>query len=638
MKALFNKQNVKPFIFVMIAGVISFYLLSELGQYSNVTNAYLFSIKILLIALISLSVFFIIKNEKSANNLLQKTYELNKLNDRLQSRVAAIEMSVDGVFIANKEGCVKYLNQCFINSYDLKQKDRDQNIIDYPWLDMFTAPQKDIFKERAIPALEKTGSWRGEVEVIDQTSSKKRIMELSLAKLPDGGLVGNSQDISKNKESEKHKKDMEAQFYQAQKMEAVGRLSGGIAHDFNNILAAINGYAEFLIEDLADHPAEQKYAYKILEAGTNAKNLVNQILSFSRRSEGHLEHVDVLKVLKESLAMIRATAMTTIDVREDLSFSPAIISGNASQISQAVMNLCVNALDAMEDMHGILTVQMYSASESRKKQITEQYAELPDPSASPVVTITEQDDLTTNLLLGGIVPDLDYICIEVSDTGVGMSKIVMEHVFEPFFTTKPVDKGTGLGLAMVHGVVAQHQGAMRIVSTIGQGTRFVIFLPVQNKLISEKNEELKEIGKFEFEDARILLVEDQKNVRDMARKMLERLGFTVLTAENGVNALEVLEKLDDNNQVDLILTDHSMPKMTGLELVKECRSLYPDMPFVLLSGYSNEKLDQIQEDYAAIKDVLRKPIMQDALKEKLYNILLQERKIEENHLKNSNAA
>lgn len=589
---------------------------------------YALLLKIAVLALAAISVFYIYINGQQNKALRKGSEDIKKTNDLLQRRVAAIEMSLDGVLITNAERQLKYLNQCFIDLYGLSQSDIAASMNE-DWLKIFPEEAQKTLVNETLPRLKRNGEWRGEIQInlpqADNQTAKNVVIELSVTKLPDGGIVATSHDVSKDKQAEKHKKDLESQFYQAQKMEAVGRLAGGMAHDFNNILAAINGYAEFLIEDLENHPAEQKFAHKILAAGHQARELIDQILTFSRRSQPTAEYVDLVNVLDENYSMMKATAMSTIEIRQDIALDHAQISGNAVQISQAVMNLCVNALDAMEDEHGMLTIQMHKASPQDTSSFQPLLDELPAVSQTALIRLDAIDDLTSLLRLGSLAKDVEYACITISDTGSGMSKVVMEHVFEPFFTTKPVDKGTGLGLSTVHGVVAQHQGAMYIKSTLGQGTRFDLFLPLVKgaKVTAEAPPE--HLQKFEFEESRVLLVEDEESVRDMAQKMLSRMGFTVLIAKDGEEALNLLGHMEEDTMVDLVLTDHSMPKMTGLELVQECQIRYPNMPFVLLSGFSKEKLSRIRGDYSAIKAVLRKPISQSLLKEKLYDVLRKEK-------------
>jgi CheY-like chemotaxis protein len=220
------------------------------------------------------------------------------------------------------------------------------------------------------------------------------------------------------------------------------------------------------------------------------------------------------------------------------------------------------------------------------------------------------------------------VCLKIKDSGIGMSKIVMEHVFEPFFTTKPVDKGTGLGLATTHGVMTQHSAALIIDSMLGKGTTFELYFPVSSKIIEQERTPANEISasNSEFCSARLLLVEDQEDVRDMTSKMLMRLGYEVITAESGLKALKILKSQMDGGKsgrpFDLVISDHSMPKMTGLELAVQASIDFPKLPFLILSGYSESKIRKVIEDTPNVKAILRKPISKDALKRQIEATLL----------------
>ncbi len=418
--------------------------------------------------------------------------------------------------------------------------------------------------------------------------------------------------------TDQEKKDMQDQLYQAQKMEAIGRLAGGIAHDFNNILAAMNGYAEFLIEDLEDRPQQKAFSQNILQAGKQAKALVDKILSFSRRSDSGIETLDMRGPLQESLSMLQASLPKTIEVKTDILSGPACIMGNATQISQVVMNLCVNAKDAMQDDRGRLEISLKPSDVRAVFPPDFVMEELPDPREMPPIRIDEVGPNQTRLILGRVVGDMPYYVLKISDTGVGMSRTVMEHVFEPFFTTKPVDKGTGLGLSTVHGVVGGHRGALLLESTIGQGTVFSLYFPAIPDGLSFQDVSGEE-GAFKSSGGRILLVEDQAEVRLMTHTMLTRLGYDVLCVENGLEALDLLREKPD--EIDLVLTDQNMAKMTGLELVFEAYHDFPDLPFVLLSGYSQEALEEFMARHNSIKAVLHKPVLQKTLGDVLQKIL-----------------
>ncbi len=425
----------------------------------------------------------------------------------------------------------------------------------------------------------------------------------------------------REKAQEEHA-ELQSQLHQAQKMEAIGRLAGGVAHDFNNILAAMNGYAEFLIEDLEEDTDQHKFAGNILQAGKQARLLVDQIMAFSRRQDGEFENIDLVHSVNESMAMLSASLPKTIELQTDIDIDTVLVSANATQISQVLMNLCVNAKDAMEDEHGILKLGL-------KRIESCNYADMGlvcksvDSKDSDIIPIKIEDvgTKTARLLLGMLEEEQSYVCLSISDTGTGMSKSIMEHIFEPFFTTKPVDKGTGLGLATVHGVIAGHSGAMIINSTLDSGTNFELFFPISEDQAVPQTENV--YVRSVVAQSNILIVEDQDHVRDMMINMLERMGHTPRTSVNGLDALDFLR--ENIGDIDLVITDQNMPKMTGLELIAEASEDFPDLPFILLSGYSEKKLEPLIKGHMSIKATLKKPVSRDVLEQTITDILLVKR-------------
>jgi signal transduction histidine kinase len=436
--------------------------------------------------------------------------------------------------------------------------------------------------------------------------------ELSLAQLPGGGFIGTARDVTAQHLAAIEKAQLQEQFYQAQKMEAVGRLAGGIAHDFNNILAAINGYAEFLVEDLEPENPSRQFAVNILQAGQQARSLVDQILAFSRRKTMETERMDIVQPLLESLSMLEASLPKSIDVMTDIQLEHVSVRGNATQISQVIMNLCVNAKDAMAEDKGELRLSLKRADidDYRPFDIVGTEPQADEVESNLPIRIEDVSSGRSRLFLGNFTEGMDYVCLNITDTGSGMSRAIMERIFEPFFTTKPVEQGTGLGLATVHGVLTVHKGVMIIDSTIGQGTSFEIFLPMIKEEEGSPVVDLPDMDDGSG-SGRVLLVEDQPHVADMLVNMLERLGYDAHVCKTGLEALDVLREAP--GAWDLVITDQNMPKMTGLELVVQAHFDFPDLPFILLSGYSEDKLQEIMQKHPAIKAILRKPVSKSVL-------------------------
>jgi PAS domain S-box-containing protein len=530
--------------------------------------------------------------------------------------LAAIEATLDGIGIVDKNGNLTYMNRALRDLHGIPE-DKADDFIGQPWTMLYTDKGRRDVEEKVFPILEKEGYWRGESPIVRQDGTVITA-ELSLTSFADGGFVGTARDVTERYRVEQEKKELRDNFYQAQKMEAIGRLAGGIAHDFNNILAAMNGYAEFLIDDLKDGSPQHKFAQNILQAGQQAKALVDQMLAFSRRKQSALEVVDLSSPVFESLSMLKATLPKTIDVQTNIEVPHIPVSCNAGQVGQVIMNLCVNAKDAMKNDRGTLSIGLKIVKPADYEIADFVRDALPLANIEPAIRIEDVTPGRTRLTLGHISRHNEYASLSVSDTGTGISRIIMEHIFEPFFTTKPVDEGTGLGLSTVHGVVVAHHAAMIVDSTVGQGSRFEVLFPLLHGAGPAIRKETED-DSFDTGTGNILLVEDQENVRDMMMNMLQRLGYEVKACVTGLEALDLLRENPDH--FDLVITDHNMPKMTGLELVQQVSYDLPEMPFILLSGYSQQKLQDLMKEQTSIKAILRKPVSKAALSQKISAVI-----------------
>lgn len=544
--------------------------------------------------------------------------EAEKLSRR---RLAAIEAAGDGIGIAGSDGKLSYMNRALMALHGIPAGD-EAIYLGESWEFLYSGKGGERIGENIRLALSEEGYWQGETRITRRDGSQVWA-EMTLTILPDGGVVCTARDITERKQADAEKEDLREQFFQAQKMEAIGRLAGGIAHDFNNILAAIMGYAGFLAEDLEDDPEKSKFAEGVLQAGTQGRHLVDQMLSFSRRRETARDVLDITRAVRETVSILRASLPKTIEVEEDFEMDRALVDANATQIAQAVMNLCVNAKDAMEDEHGTLSIGL-SYVEADEDLYEDMLADaLPEKDAIPPIRLHEIEPGHACLELGTLVRGRRYVQLSVADTGSGMSYAIMQHIFEPFFTTKAVDKGTGLGLANVHGVIVAHQGALVVDSVLGEGTRFELFFPV-----AEQDGDSASSGAGEGGEAKksvsvhggnVLVVEDQEQVRDMMVTMLARLGYRSHTCESGIDALYHLR--ENRNAYDLVVTDHNMPKMTGMELADQAAIEMPGLPFILVTGYSKESLDSDMSEHTAIRAVLRKPVDRKEFARKIQDVL-----------------
>ena len=380
-------------------------------------------------------------------------------------------------------------------------------------------------------------------------------------------------DITERKRTEQERKEMERRLLQSQKMEAIGTLAGGIAHDFNNILAIIYGYTELTLEE--NDPEKRRQNLKQVRSGAErAKELVKQILTFSRRTDQERQPLQIALVIKEALKLLRSSIPATIEIRQDIA-SNATVLADPTQIHQVIMNLCANSYHAMRETGGTLAVSL-----------TE-------------IEIRDDDEG-----YGALVPGR-YLKLEVSDTGGGISPDIRDKIFEPYFTTKKTGEGTGLGLAVVHGIVKSHNGHIDVYSEPGGGTTFHVYLP----LIEEEAAELPDmapiaddLGKGE----RIMFVDDEAQIREVGDKIFSMHGYQVITFSNGVQALEEFQARPD--QFDLVITDMAMPYMSGAELAQKILGLRPDMPIILCTGQS-ELINREKALAIGACDYLIKPIL-----------------------------
>ena len=418
--------------------------------------------------------------------------------------------------------------------------------------------------------------------------------------------------------------NLREQFYQSQKMEAIGRLAGGIAHDFNNILASSTGYAEFLVEDLAGvDPKLQNFAKQILTANKQAQKLVEQILSFSRKQDNiHLHDIDLKNSLTEILDLLRSRIKQGIELEEQISESKIIINGNNGLLHQLIMNLCVNAVDAMiPKKQGKLTVSCKTGYISEDIQdLISSECPISSPSA-PLVNKLIVDGEKNYLINGGIDIKSEYAIVVIEDNGTGIEKDILKQIFDPFFTTKGVNKGTGLGLSSALNIINMHKGAIIIKTELGVGTKFIILLPLVEKI--ENNNNLNDINYTKIENKAIndnkyiLLIEDDMSVAGTMEIMLNRMGHETLHC---LNPLEALDLLDAGEKFDLIISDYKMPYMTGLEMAKKIYGKYPDLKIIMMTGFSDKKIGTRLGE-TSITRIIRKPAKSDEIKEAIEETL-----------------
>ncbi len=397
--------------------------------------------------------------------------------------------------------------------------------------------------------------------------------------LPDGRILAMVRDITERKEAEEHRRKLEEELRQAQKLQAIGTLAGGIAHDFNNILAAILGNAQLLKMQLAPGHEGHGRVSQILIASNRAKDLVQQILMFSRQREQERRVTNLGAIVAEAARLMEVTLPPAVRLEMEAPRDLPPVLADPTQIHQVVVNLCTNAQHAMRQGGGILRV------------------------ALSVVSLPEEDSGSKPTL-----PPGRYVRLLVMDTGHGMDAVTLQRIYEPFFTTKGVGDGTGLGLAVVHGIMESHHGSITVTSQPGQGTTFRLYFPVQEDDVAQpaKPAGVADAG----QNQHILFVDDETPIIEVARVMLPRLGYRVTVCNSPRAALESLRS--NPAGFDLLMTDYSMPEMTGIDLIRSAIQLKPDLPAVLLTGYGRP-LDSTAAVGLNIREVINKPFTMETL-------------------------
>ncbi|ACL06100.1 multi-sensor hybrid histidine kinase [Desulfatibacillum aliphaticivorans] len=368
-------------------------------------------------------------------------------------------------------------------------------------------------------------------------------------------------------------KDLEEKLRQSQKMESIGNLAGGIAHDFNNILFPIMGLSEMLMDDLPKNSQERESAEEIFKAGKRGSDLVKQILAFSRQSEQKKVPTRIQSILKEVLKLSRSTIPAYIEINQAIQSDCGMVLADPSQMHQVGMNIITNAYHAVEDKGGTITVRL----EERNLEEAE----------------AGKYDLRPGR----------YLVLSVNDTGCGMPEKLVDKIFDPYFTTKEQGKGTGLGLAVVYGIVKEHSGTVKVHSAVGKGSTFDVYLPLMEK--AGLAEPVKTMADLPTGHERIFLVDDEEAIANLEKMMLTRLGYTVASYTSSVKALEAFEA--DPHAYDLVVTDMTMPSLTGAQLAGKVRSLRKSMPIIICTGFS-EKMDEAKAKDLGVAGLLMKPI------------------------------
>jgi nitrogen-specific signal transduction histidine kinase/ActR/RegA family two-component response regulator len=384
------------------------------------------------------------------------------------------------------------------------------------------------------------------------------------------------------------RKHLESTIQQSQKMEAIGTLAGGIAHDFNNILSAMIGFTELTIDDVPEGSLARENLEEVLKSSTRAKEMVKQILAFSRKSETEKKPVRIQSIVKEALKLLRPSIPSTIEIRQRIDENCGPVLADSTQIHQVIMNLATNAYQAMRQKGGLL-------------QFTLIEEEL------------RSDDPDQHLLTG------TYLKLIVSDTGCGMDKGLIKKIFDPYFSTKGPGEGSGMGLAVVHGIIKDHGGNIKVKSEVGKGTTFDVSFP----LIKARSVDSEIIPNETTPTGseHILCVDDEEAIIRMTKQKLEGLGYQVTSRTSSLEALEAFKVKKD--EFDLVITDMTMPKMTGVELAARIKEIRSDIPIIICTGFS-EMIDKDIAKGIGIMGYIMKPALKDEMAKTIRKVLDQQ--------------
>ena len=476
-----------------------------------------------------------------------------------------VENANDGIFIA-QDGVIKFPNPKTLEMAGYPEEE----LVKMPFADLIHPEDREMVlyrheKRLAGEALPGMHSLR-----IFNKAGEALWVELSTVRIvweDRPATLNFVRDITANK-------NIEAQLQQAQKMEAIGTLAGGIAHDFNNILSAITGFTELACLSVEKGSITKQHLTDALEGCSRAKDLVKQILTFSRQAEREQKPTDIIPVVDEALKFLRSSLPSTIEIRKEIKPDVGIIFGDPIQIHQVLINLCTNAGHAMSEKGGILEVR--------------------------VSGIDIEPDAAT--LHPELHPD-SYVKIEVRDTGHGMDSDVIKRIFDPYFTTKEKGAGTGLGLAVVHGIVKNMEGVIQVQSEPGKGATFQIFLPRIEREIIDETEPIESIPTG---NERVLCIEDEPALLNVGKHLLKYLGYSVVGKTSSLEALALFRK--QPNRFDLVITDMTMPEMTGDRLAQALLNIRPDIPIILCTGFSH-KITEKKAKRFGIKAFLMKPLV-----------------------------
>jgi PAS domain S-box-containing protein len=501
-----------------------------------------------------------------AADLERQITERRQVEEARMRITTAMEQTSDGVIIMDPDGTIRYTNAAMekISGYTRSE------LVGMHRRSIWTDQTNNGIHRAVENCLRQGETWSGDITGTNRNGATYTLKATLSPVRDNAGIVVNSIVIVRD---DTHELTLEKQLRQAQKMEAIGLLAGGIAHDFNNILSSIIGYSELAQQKLPPEPSPVSgYLEQVLKAGERARELVKQILTFSRQTEKERKPLQLSLIIKEALKLLRSSLPSTIEIRTGIRAKIDTVLADPTEIHQVLMNLCTNAAYAMREKGGILTVDLDDLA-------------IRHPSASP------HHDLKPGA----------YLVLMVSDTGVGIAAAHLDRIFEPFFTTKAPGEGTGMGLSVVYGIVKSIGGSIAAESRPGNGTTFRVYLP---RVEHEAANHPQTVESLPRGTERILFIDDEAAIARFGREMLGYLGYRVVTETSSEVALNLFRTQPD--AFDLVITDLTMPGMTGISLAQEIARIRPNIPIILCTGLGCD----LQEDISigTIREVLAKPI------------------------------
>ncbi len=516
-----------------------------------------------------------------SERLAERNIELETINRQLRESEARFRLLFEQLFDAQvmftAQGTVEDANQAACRLFGMTREELQLT----PLPRLFTAAEADMVRELLEHLPDREIGFLGEIQV-KGTAIHPIPVEAGGVALKIGGQrygLVSFRDITERKQ-------LQTQLQQAQKMEAIGTLAGGIAHDFNNILAAILGYNELAMIDMTEDDPAHKSITEAIRACQRGKDLVTRILTFSRQDEQRKNAVDLSQVVAETLKMVRALIPVSIEIRSQIEPEVGTVEADPTQIHQVLLNLCTNAAHAIGQARGQITVGLDC-------QVLGETAARIHPELRPGT----------------------YACLTVADSGEGIPNELLNKIFEPYFTTKDSGQGTGIGLATTHGIVRSHDGVITADSQLGEGSVFKVYLPrAQGQVTCEPEARSeKPMG-----SERILFVDDEEALQDIGRRMLLHLGYQVEVTGDSLEALTLFTR--SPQAFDLVITDMTMPNMTGEELAQRLLAIRPDLPIILCTGYS-EKITPEKAHRLGIRDFILKPLSIEKLAAKVRALL-----------------